>query len=320
MNKYNHQYKKAIKLYRLPFLDLFDKARRVHKKNHSQRDIERCHLVSVKTGGCPEDCHYCPQSAHFKMSDIKRSQFTVEDFKNSVSIAKQVKASRICLAGAWKSPSQTEFQKVLEMIAYAKKEGLETCASLGSLTKQRAKDLASCGLDYYNHNIDTSKKYYSNIITTRSFEERLQTIQNVREAALKVCCGAILGLGENWSDRLSLLASLSSLSPYPESIPINMLIPSKGTPLEKQPPIESHVLIQVIAMARILMPTSKIRLSAGRDCLSLSEQALAILVGANSIFIGDKLLTQKNSSMDFDNKMINYLFEAEAKELKDGIL
>jgi biotin synthase len=301
----NSIFERAHALYRLPFFDLINRAHKVHRQWHDPTDIQRCALLSIKTGGCPEDCGYCPQSAHYPTDVPRQPMLSVEEVRTAAQRAKERGATRFCMGAAWRSaPSSEHFEQVLDMVRAVKSYGLEACATLGMLNREQAIQLKEAGLDAYNHNLDTSRAFYGKIITTRTFDDRLQTLEAVRDSGLSVCCGGILGLGESDEDRCQLLATLASMQPPPESVPINLLVPVKGTPLEFAEPVKSTDLIRAIAVARILMPQSRVRLSAGRLSLTYEAQVLAFFAGANSIFIGDKLLTTPNVAEDDDERLL----------------
>ncbi|HZK76712.1 MAG TPA: biotin synthase BioB [Candidatus Kapabacteria bacterium] len=288
-------------LYETPFLKLVAQASRVHEANHSYNNIQRCTLLSVKTGGCPEDCAYCPQAARYhtgvKAEKLMRSAEVIEAARN----AKANGATRFCMGAAWREVRDgRDFEEVLEMVRGVTSLGLEACATLGMLNESQAQKLKEAGLYAYNHNLDTSRSFYSEIIHTRDYDDRLNTIQHVRDAGITVCCGGIIGMGESDEDRIQFLFTLASLDPQPESVPINALVAVPGTPLATQEPIDSFSFVRAIACARILMPNAKVRLSAGRLSLSEEAQTLAFLAGANSIFLGDKLLTTPNPEPDED--------------------
>lgn len=295
----------ALSLYHLPFFDLIAQAHQVHRQGHDPSDIQRCALLSIKTGGCPEDCGYCSQSAHHSTGLTRQSLLTVEEVRNAAQLAKQRGATRFCMGAAWRTPpSGEQFDRVLDMVREVKACGLEACATLGMLQPEQAARLKAAGLDAYNHNLDTSRDFYGAVVTTRTYDDRLRTLATVRQAGITVCCGAILGLGESDRDRCQFLATLAALQPHPESVPINLLVPIAGTPLAHAAPVHSTDLIRTIATARILMPQSRVRLSAGRRSLSEEAQLLAFFAGANSIFIGDKLLTTANVAEDEDDKLL----------------
>ena len=293
------------KLIFLPLNDLIFMAQNTHKKHFKTNDFQLASLMSIKTGSCPEDCKYCPQSAHFNVNLKKEKLVEVSKVKKAAELAKQNGADRFCMGAAWKKlPEGKDFNKVIEMIRTVKSLELEACVTLGSITEVQAKELKKAGLDAYNHNIDTSPEFYKEIISTRNFEERLDTIKNVRKAGISVCCGGIIGMGETWDDRAKMLEVLANLEPFPESVPINALVPTKGTPLENREPIKPFDMVRMIAVTRIIMPTTRVRLSAGRKELSPETQMLCFLAGANSIFYGDTLLTTANNEMVEDKKLI----------------
>jgi biotin synthase len=295
----------ALELYRLPFFDLIFRSHSIHRQFHDVQDIQQCFLLSIKTGGCPEDCGYCSQSAHHATGLRREPLLSVDEVRSTAARAREHGAQRFCMGAAWRSaPEGEQFERVLAMIREVKSLGLEACATLGMLTQEQAFRLKEAGLDAYNHNLDTSREHYPNVITTRSYDDRLKTIQAVRKAGITVCCGGILGLGESEEDRCKLLSELAQMSPQPESVPINLLVPVAGTPLENSSTIESTELVRTIAVARILMPRSRVRLSAGRLSLSKEAQLLAFFAGANSIFIGEKLLTTPNVNPLHDATML----------------
>jgi biotin synthase len=295
----------AFQLYRLPLFELIDQAHQVHRQWHDPGDIQRCVLLSIKTGGCPEDCGYCSQSAHHAAKVPRQPLLTIEEVRTAAQRAKERGATRFCMGAAWRSaPYGEPFERVLGMVREVKSFGLEACATLGMLDQEQADSLKEAGLDAYNHNLDTSREFYGQVITTRTFEDRLRTIEAVRKAGITVCCGGILGLGESELDRCRLLTELASMQPQPESVPINLLVPIEGTPLGSAEPVKSTDLIRTIAVARILMPQSRVRLSAGRLSLHHEAQLLAFFAGANSIFIGDKLLTTPNVAEYDDQRLL----------------
>ncbi len=303
MTKFN--LKDIKKLIFLPLNDLIFMAQNTHKKHFKTNDFQLASLMSIKTGSCPEDCKYCPQSAHFNVNLKKEKLVEVSKVKKAAELAKKNGADRFCMGAAWKKlPEGKDFNKVIEMIRTVKSLELEACVTLGSITEVQAKELKKAGLDAYNHNIDTSPEFYKEIISTRNFEERLDTIKNVRKAGISVCCGGIIGMGETWDDRAKMLEVLANLDPFPESVPINALVPTKGTPLENREPIKPFDMVRMIAVTRIIMPTTRVRLSAGRKELSPETQMLCFLAGANSIFYGDTLLTTANNEMVEDKKLI----------------
>ena len=292
-------------LFSLPLNELIFKAREIHKKTFEDGDVQLASLISIKTGSCPEDCKYCPQSAHYNVNLKKENLIDVSEVKKAAKLAKKNGANRFCMGAAWKKLRDgKDLDSVIEMIKEVKSLDLEACVTLGSITKDQAEKLKDAGLDAYNHNIDTSPDYYKKIITTRTFDERLETIQNARQAGISVCSGGIIGMGESWNDRAEMLKVLANLDPQPESVPINALVPVKGTPLQSQKIVEPEEMITMVATARIIMPKSRIRLSAGRKYLSNETQMLCLLSGANSIFYGDSLLTTKNNDVERDKKLI----------------
>ena len=295
----------VLELYRLPFFDLLFRAHSVHRSFHDPEEIQRCVLLSIKTGGCPEDCGYCSQSAHHRTELQRVPLLSVEEVRASALRAREQGAQRFCMGAAWRNAPEGEpFERVLAMIREVKSLGLEACVTLGMLTAEQAHRLKEAGLDAYNHNLDTSREYYPQVTTTRTYDDRLQTIRRVREAGITVCCGGILGLGESDRDRCALLSELAQMEPQPESVPINLLVPIPGTPLGTMPPVETTDLIRTIAVARILMPLSRVRLTAGRLSLNKEAQLLAFFAGANSIFIGEKLLTTPNIAPAQDKAML----------------
>jgi biotin synthase len=287
-------------LFDLPFADLIHRAQTIHRENFDPNKVQLSTLLSIKTGGCPEDCGYCAQSAKFETGVKAGKLLPVDTVLEDARRAKAAGATRYCMGAAWRGPKARDLPRVAAMIRGVKSLGLETCMTLGMLTREDARELKDAGLDYYNHNIDTSERYYKEIITTRSFADRLLTLENVRASGMKVCCGGIVGMGERTSDRIEMLTTLANLPEPPESVPINMLIPIEGTPLAKATPIEPIDFVRTIALARIMMPESVVRLSAGRTAMSDEMQALCFFAGANSIFVGDTLLTADNPGNDKD--------------------
>ncbi|CAL4042989.1 Biotin synthase [Buchnera aphidicola (Anoecia corni)] len=299
--------KKIQQLFKLPLLELLFLSQTIHRKNFPPNTLQISTLLSIKTGSCPEDCKYCPQSAHYK-TNIKKEKLL--ELKKVLLEAKKAKLSgsdRFCLGAAWKSPSEQHIPYLEKIIKKIKNMGMETCMTLGSLTNLQAKRLARAGLDFYNHNLDTSPKFYKNIITTRKYEDRLRTLENVRKNGIKICSGGIIGLGETVQDRIELLMELLNLPSPPESIPINMLVRTKGTPMENYQPIDPFELIRVIAVTRIIFPSSYIRLSAGRKNMNEQTQAMCFIAGANSVFYGCKLLTTKNPDKENDLQLFKKL-------------
>lgn len=299
----------AQALYEKPFMDLLWDAQNIHRAHHQPGEVQLSQLVSIKTGGCPEDCGYCSQSAKFaKTTGLKATKLMeVEAVLADARRAKDGGATRYCMGAAWTSPKDRDMDMVEAMISGVKAMGMETCATLGMVNDEQALRLKDAGLDYYNHNIDTSERFYSEIITTRKFQDRLDTLASVRKAGMAVCCGGILGMGEETTDRLAMLVTLAHLEPHPESVPINQLIPIPGTALEGQTGVDSFEFIKTIAIARIMMPKSMVRLSAGRTDMSDEMQALCFMAGANSIFVSGKLLTADNPEVDEDAALFQRL-------------
>jgi biotin synthase len=295
-------------IYQLPIPELLFQAQQVHRHYHNPDEVQLCKLLSIKTGGCPEDCAYCPQSAHYQTGVARQDLMAPDDVLVAARQAEQEGATRFCLGAAWRqAPPWKEFETVLEMVRGVAAMGLEVCCTLGMLTDEQAGQLKRAGLTAYNHNLDTSPEFYGKIITTRVYEERLRTIAGVRKAGITVCCGGIVGMGESEEDRLGLLERLSNLDPHPESVPINMLVRAEGTPLAHEPPLDSLVIVRTIAAARILMPASIVRLAAGRKQMSRETMTLCFLAGANSIFTGDRLLTTPNPGFDEDAELLQDL-------------
>ncbi|SFB79855.1 biotin synthase [Marinospirillum celere] len=290
-------------LFALPFNELLFRAHSLHREFFDPNEVQVSTLMSIKTGACPEDCKYCPQSGHYNTGLEKEKLLEINKVVNQAKAAKQAGASRFCMGAAWRSPTAKDMPAVTEMIRQVKTLGLETCMTLGMLKEGQAEELAEAGLDYYNHNLDTSEEFYGEIISTRTYGDRLDTLDKVRKAGMKVCCGGIIGMGEEAKDRIGLLQQLASLQPHPESVPINMLVKVPGTPLEEVEDLEPLEFIRMLAVARIVMPASRIRLSAGREKLDASQQAMAFFAGANSIFYGDKLLTTSNPEASEDQQL-----------------
>lgn len=295
------------KMYEQPFLDLVFEAQRIHRQHFDANSIQVSTLLSIKTGKCPEDCKYCSQSARYDSKLEAQKRIEVEKVISEAKEALASGSSRFCMGAAWRNPHERDMPYVLEMVKEVKALGLETCMTLGMLNQSQAERLKDAGLDYYNHNLDTSREYYPNVITTRSYDDRLNTLDHVRQAGMKVCSGGIVGLGENSKDRIGLLHELATLAIHPESVPINMLVPIEGTPLAGVEKLDVTEWIRTIAVARIIMPKSYIRLSAGRESLSDSDQALAFMAGANSLFSGEKLLTTPNAGEGRDRQLFNKL-------------
>jgi len=300
--RFNWTLEEAQALHEKPFMDLLWDAQTIHRANHKAGEVQLSQLVSIKTGGCPEDCGYCSQSAKFaKTTGLKATKLMeVEAVLADARRAKEGGATRYCMGAAWTSPKDRDMDTVEAMISGVKAMGMETCATLGMVNDDQALRLKEAGLDYYNHNIDTSERFYSEIITTRKFQDRLDTLASVRKAGMAVCCGGILGMGEETTDRLAMLVTLAHLEPHPESVPINQLIPIPGTALEGEAGVDSFEFVKTIAIARIMMPKSMVRLSAGRADMSDEMQALCFMAGANSIFVSGKLLTADNPEADED--------------------
>ncbi|MBN8543222.1 MAG: biotin synthase BioB [Alphaproteobacteria bacterium] len=290
-------------LFDLPLNDLLFRAASVHRQHFDPNAVQVSTLCSIKTGGCPEDCNYCSQSASFE-TPVKATKLMEHDtVLEAAKKAKEAGATRFCMGAAWRSPKGRDMEKVTALVRDVKALGLETCATLGMLDAHQALQLKEAGLDYYNHNIDTSEEHYKNIITTRTFKDRLDTLEAVRNVGMKVCSGGILGLGENETDRAEMLRTLANLPKHPESVPINQLMQVKGTPLEKEKPVDAVDFVRTIAVARILMPQSMVRLSAGREAMSDEMQAMCFFAGANSIFYGEKLLTTGNPDTEADQRL-----------------
>ena len=294
-------------LFELPLLDLIHRAATVHREHFDPREVQVSTLLSIKTGACPEDCAYCPQSAHFKTGLGVERLLPLEVVRESAAQAKAAGATRFCMGAAWRSPRDKDLDHVIAMVETVRELGLETCVTAGMLRADQAQRLKDAGLDYYNHNLDTSPEFYGEIISTRTFEDRLDTLAAVRDAGMKVCCGGIVGMNEVRSDRVGLLHSLATLPRHPESVPINLLVRVPGTPLVDAPALEPFEFVRTIAVARIAMPASVVRLSAGREGMSEELQALCFLAGANSIFYGEKLLTTGNPEAERDRALLSKL-------------
>ncbi|HVW30707.1 MAG TPA: biotin synthase BioB [Polyangiaceae bacterium] len=292
-------------LHDLPLFELLDRARAVHLEHHPKADVQLCTLLSVKTGGCPEDCSYCSQSAHHETAVKGEPLLKVDEVLAAARRAKEAGATRFCMGAAWREVKDgPQFDRVLDMVRGVKSLGLEACVTLGMLKDGQAERLKEAGLDAYNHNLDTSRQHYRSIVTTRTYEDRLSTLRRVRAAGITVCSGGIIGMGESVDDRCGLLIELAALSPHPESVPVNALARIEGTPLAHVPPVDPIDLVRMIAVARILMPKSRVRLSAGRTDLSREAQLMCLYAGANSIFYGDKLLTTPNPEVEGDEDLI----------------
>ena len=290
-------------LFALPFLDLLFQAQRVHRAHHQANAVQMSTLLSIKTGGCPEDCGYCPQSVRYDTGLQRDALLEVASVRECAQRAKDAGATRFCMGAAYRSPKAKELAVIAQMIGEVRAMGLETCATLGMLSSEQAGQLKQAGLDYYNHNLDTSPEFYGEIITTRTYQDRLDTLVAVRSAGLKVCCGGIVGMGETVTDRAGLLLVLANLPEHPESVPINQLVPVPGTPLHGAASVDPFDFVRTIAVARVLMPRAHVRLSAGREAMSDETQALCFLAGANSIFYGEKLLTTGNPDVERDRQL-----------------
>jgi biotin synthase len=294
-------------LFRLPFADLLYRAQQVHREHFDVNAVQLSTLLSIKTGGCPEDCGYCPQAARYDTSVKSQALMELDDVLAAASVAKAAGATRFCMGAAWRGPKQRDLESVLNMVREVKALGLETCATLGMLKDGQAEQLKDAGLDYYNHNLDTAPEFYDEIITTRDYQDRLDTLERVRNADLNVCCGGIVGMGESLTQRAGLVAQLANLDPYPESVPINLLVQVEGTPLADTKALDPLDFVRTIAVARITMPMARVRLSAGRQQMSEAVQALCFLAGANSIFYGDQLLTTGNPEVERDRVLLDKL-------------
>jgi biotin synthase len=295
-------------IYHSPLLELVFNAASVHRKYNDTAEVQVCTLLSIKTGGCSEDCAYCPQAARYSTDITVQALMQKDEVLSYAQKAKDAGSTRFCMGAAWREVRDNkDFDRVLEMVKTVNELGMEVCCTLGMLTEDQATRLADAGLHAYNHNLDTSKEHYSEIISTRTYDDRLSTLENVRKAGVTVCCGGIIGLGETHSDRINMLHTLVNMPEHPESVPINALVAIKGTPLANNPKVDIWDMVRMIATARILMPKTMVRLSAGRTEMSIAEQALCFMAGANSIFAGDKLLTTPNPSFDEDNAMFSML-------------
>ena len=290
-------------LYESPLNDLLFEAQTVHRRHFNPNQVQKSRLLSIKTGGCPEDCGYCSQSAHHSTGLPASRLMDVQAVLAEARAARDAGATRYCLGAAWRSPKDRDMDALCTMVESVKALGMETCATLGMLSDEQASRLGRAGLDYYNHNLDTSRRHYHRIVSTRTYDDRLQTLARVRAAGMKVCCGGIVGMGEQAADRIDLLVTLANLPVHPESVPINRLVPIEGTPLADAPPLDAIEFVRTVATARILMPASLVRLSAGRDGMSDELQALCFFAGANSIFIGDRLLTTGNAAPGRDQEL-----------------
>lgn len=294
-------------LFDLPFIQLLSKASTIHLQHHAADEMELCSLLSIKTGACPEDCAYCPQSGHYQTGLMREKLLPLDEVITRAKQAKTSGAKRFCMGAAWRNPTEKNLTQVIAMIKAVKEIGLETCVTLGMLKPDQVKALEEAGLDFYNHNLDTSPDYYPKITTTRTYADRLETLNYIEESNINTCCGGIIGMGESREDRVGLLAQLANLPSPPRSVPINRLIPFPGTPLENTPQIDNIEFVRTIAVARILMPQSIIRLSAGRENMSEELQTLCFTAGANSIWLGDKLLTANNADTNADLRLLHKL-------------
>lgn len=305
--KHDWQVEEVLELFNMPFNDLLFKAAQIHRENHDPNKVQISTLLSIKTGSCPENCKYCPQSAHYNTGLEKESLMEIDKILDAAKQAKEAGASRFCMGAAWRSLHDRDVEKICDIIDKVRETGLQTCMTLGMLTKDQSEKLKEAGLDYYNHNIDSSEEFYSEIISTRNFQDRIQTLKNVRDSGLNVCSGGIVGMGETRTDRAKMLIVLANLPKHPESVPINMLVKVKGTPLDNVKDLDQFEFVKTIAIARIMMPKSVVRLSAGREEMSEQTQSLAFLAGANSIFYGEKLLTTKNPEAKKDQELFSKL-------------
>jgi biotin synthase len=308
MIRNNWTIREIEEIYNLPVLDLIYKAATVHREHHDAGEVQVCTLLSVKTGGCPEDCAYCPQAARYHTNVKVHKLMEVSEVLQKALDAKEAGSTRFCMGAAWREVRDNrDFDNVLEMVKGVSSMGMEVCCTLGMLTQEQAQKLKDAGLYAYNHNLDTSEEFYKDIITTRNYGDRLETLENVRDAKISVCSGGIIGMGEKEIDRVGMLHTLATLPEHPESVPVNALVPVEGTPLEDQPRVSVWEMVRMIATARIIMPKAMVRLSAGRVRMTLEEQALCFMAGANSIFAGDKLLTTPNPGYVADQEMFQVL-------------
>jgi biotin synthase len=310
LGELRHDWKRSEveEIYRTPLTELVFRAQSVHRQSHAPDRVQTCQLISIKTGGCPEDCAYCPQSAHYDAPVERQGLLDAQDVIRVAREAARRGVTRFCMGAAWRqAPEGAEFERVLEMVRGVSALGMEVCCTLGMLNEGQAARLKDAGLSAYNHNLDTSPEFYGSIISTRVYDDRLRTLAAVRKAGITVCCGGILGMGERESDRIGLLHQLATLGPHPESVPINMLVRVEGTPLASMPALDPLEMVRAVATARILMPASRVRLAAGRKQLSPEAVALCFLAGANSIFVGEKLLTTPNPGPDEDDQLLRTL-------------
>ena len=305
--RHDWQLNEVVALFETPLNDLIFQAQTLHRQYFNPQEVQLSTLLNIKTGKCPEDCAYCPQSAHYDTGLVTEKLLPIQEVIDAAQQAKQQGATRFCMGAAWRQPKDRDFPQLLEIIKEIKALKMECCMTLGMLSEQQAMQLKSAGLDYYNHNLDTSERFYTQIISTRDYQERLTTLENVRKASLKVCCGGIIGMGETIEDRANLLVTLANLPQHPDSVPINQLIKIAGTPLENVETLDSFEIVKAIAIARIMMPASRVRLSAGRAEMNDELQALCFLAGANSIFYGEKLLTAENTDTNHDQTLLKRL-------------
>lgn len=316
--RHNWSKEEIYDIYNMPLLELVFRAAELHRKYNDTAEVQVCTLLSIKTGGCSEDCAYCPQAARYSTGVDVQALMKKDEVLAYAQKAKDAGSTRFCMGAAWREVRDNrDFDRVLDMVKGVNEMGMEVCCTLGMLTEDQAQKLADAGLYAYNHNLDTSKEHYGEIITTRTYEDRLNTLDNVRKAGVTVCCGGIIGLGETHEDRIGMLHTLATMPEHPESVPINSLVAIKGTPLENNSKVDVWDMVRMIATARILMPKTMVRLSAGRTEMSISDQALCFMAGANSIFAGDKLLTTPNPSFDEDNQMFQLLGLQPRKAFKE---
>lgn len=317
--RHNWTKKEILEIYNKPLLELIFEAASTHRKHHDPREVQVSSLLSVKTGGCPEDCGYCPQAARYHTDVDNEKMMSVDHVKAAAKYAKQGGSSRLCMGAAWRNVQDNEdFDKVVDMVKAVNQLDMEVCCTLGMLTEDQAKRLRNAGLYAYNHNVDTSEDYYKEVISTRDYDDRLKTLENVRNADITVCSGGIIGMGESAEDRAGMLETLANLEKHPESVPINALVPVEGTPMEEHEPVTAWEMARMIATARIVLPETVVRLSAGRTEMSLEGQALCFMAGASSIFAGDQLLTTPNPDFDEDMKMFEILGLQPKKPFQDG--
>jgi len=305
--RYNWTVEEISQLFSLPFNDLLFRAQQVHRTFFDANNVQLSTLLSIKTGGCPEDCKYCPQSVHYETPVEDTPMLLKDEVLTAAKAAKEGGATRFCMGAAWRSPKGKAFEDVLDLVKTVKSLDMEACATLGMLSEEQAQRLREAGLDYYNHNLDTGPELYENIISTRDYQDRLDTLKHVRSSGMNVCCGGIVGMGESRQQRSELVVQLARMNPHPESVPINMLVKIEGTPLEEEAELDPFEFIRTIAVSRITMPNSHVRLSAGREAMSDEMQALCFLAGANSVFYGEKLLTAKNNQENKDMQLFRRL-------------